>query len=105
MIGAAFMLTRRLWLPMGIHFAWNFTQAGIFGSAVSGNGAESGILHAAFTGPDWLTGGAFGVEASIVTIALGLVVGIFFIGRAYRRGNIIHLQRLGNPVETAQTDF
>jgi hypothetical protein len=99
-VGTAFMLTRRLWLPMGIHFAGNFAQAGIFGSAVSGNGADSGILHSTFTGPDWLTGGAFGVEASIVTIALGLVIGIFFIERAYQRGNIIHPQRLGNPVET-----
>jgi hypothetical protein len=90
---------------MGIHFAGNLTQAGIFGSAVSGNGAESGILRSTFTGPDWLTGGDFGVEASIVTIALGLVVGMFLLGPAYKRGNILHAQRLGNPVETAQTDF
>ena len=88
-MGAAFMLTRRLWLPIGIHFAGNFTQAGIFGSAVSGNGAESGILRSTFTGPDWLTGGAFGIEASLLTIALGLLVGIFLLWRAYRRGNII----------------
>ena len=88
-MGAAFMLTRRLWLPIGIHFAGNFTQAGIFGSVVSGNGAESGILRSTFTGPDWLTGGAFGIEASLVTIALGLVVGILLLWRAYKRGNII----------------
>ena len=92
-MGAAFMLTRRLWLPIGIHFAGNFTQAGIFGSAVSGNGAEAGILRSMFTGPDWLTGGAFGIEASIVTIALGLVVGIFLMGYAYKRGNIIRSTR------------
>jgi membrane protease YdiL (CAAX protease family) len=88
-MGAAFMLTRRLWLPMGIHFAGNFTQGGIFGSVVSGNGAESGILRSTFTGPDWLTGGAFGIEASLVTIALGLLVGILLVWRAYRKGNII----------------
>ena len=88
-MGAAFMLTRRLWLPIGIHFAGNFTQAGIFGSAVSGNGAEQGILRSTITGPDWLTGGAFGIEASIVTIALGLALGILLIWRAYKRGNII----------------
>jgi membrane protease YdiL (CAAX protease family) len=88
-MGAAFMLTRRLWLAMGIHFAGNFTQGGIFGSVVSGNGAESGILRSTFTGPDWLTGGAFGIEASLVTIALGLLVGILLIWRASRKGNII----------------
>lgn len=88
-MGAAFMLTRRLWLPMGIHFAGNFTQGGIFGSVVSGNGAETGILRSTITGPDWLTGGVFGIEASLVTIALGLVVGILLVWRAYRRGNVI----------------
>ncbi|HSL31958.1 MAG TPA: type II CAAX endopeptidase family protein [Anaerolineales bacterium] len=88
-MGAAFMLTRRLWLPMGIHFAGNFTQGGIFGSVVSGNGAESGILRSTFTGPDWLTGGAFGIEASLITIALGLLVGIFLLWRAHKQGNII----------------
>jgi membrane protease YdiL (CAAX protease family) len=95
MMGAAFMLTRRLWLPMGIHFAGNLTQAGIFGSAVSGNGAESGILRATFTGPDWLTGGAFGIEASIVTIALGLVLGILLLQRANQRGHVIRPHREG----------
>ena len=75
---------------MGIHFAGNVTQAGIFGSAVSGNGTESGILRSTITGPDWLTGGAFGIEASIVTIALGLVVGVLLLWRAYKRGNIFH---------------
>jgi len=88
-MGGAFMLTRRLWLPIGIHFAWNFTQSGIFASAVSGNVVAQGILRSTLTGPDWFTGGAFGVEASIVTVALGLAVGILFIGRANKRGNII----------------
>lgn len=88
-LGGAFMLTRRLWLPMGIHFAWNFTQSGIFGSAVSGNPAAQGILRSVLTGPDWVTGGAFGVEASIVTVVVGAVVGTFLIWRAIKKGNIL----------------
>ena len=111
-MGAAFMLTRRLWLPMGIHFAGTFTQGGIFGSSVSGNGAESGILRSTFTGPDWLTGGAFGVEASIVTIALGLVLGILLLWHAYRRGNILPLRGMrerddpliSHPADRKMTD-
>ena len=39
MLAAAYLLTGRLWLSMGIHFAWNFTQGGIFGAAVSGRSA------------------------------------------------------------------
>jgi membrane protease YdiL (CAAX protease family) len=97
-MGAAFMLTRRLWLPMGIHFAGNFAQGGIFGSAVSGNGSESGILRSTFTGPDWLTGGAFGLEASLVTIALGLVLGIILIQRANKRGYVIRPHSEGERI-------
>lgn len=87
-LGGAFMLTRRLWLPMGIHFAWNFTQSGVFGSAVSGNPAQ-GLLRSSLTGPSWLTGGAFGIEASIVTVIIGAAVGIFFLWRARKKSNII----------------
>lgn len=78
-MGAAFILTRRLWLPIGIHFAWNFTQAGVFASAVSGNEAVQGFLRSTLTGPDWITGGMFGIEASMVTVVLGLIVGVFFL--------------------------
>jgi membrane protease YdiL (CAAX protease family) len=88
-LGGAFMLTRRLWLPIGIHFAWNFTQSGIFASAVSGNEAAQGILRSTLAGPEWLTGGTFGPEASIVTVVLGLAVGILFIWRASKRGSIV----------------
>jgi membrane protease YdiL (CAAX protease family) len=88
-MAAAFMLTRRLWLPIGIHFGWNFTQAGIFASAVSGNEAAQGLLRSTLTGPAWLTGGVFGVEASIVTGALGIAAGILFILRANKIGHII----------------
>ena len=78
-MGAAFILTRRLWLPIGIHFAWNFTQVGVFASAVSGNEAVQGFLRSTLMGPDWITGGMFGIEASMVTVVLGLMVGVFFL--------------------------
>jgi membrane protease YdiL (CAAX protease family) len=87
-LGAAFMLTRRLWLPIGIHFAVNFVQSGIFGSAVSGNQAGHGLLRGVLTGPDWLTGGTFGVEASLVTALIGLVAGGLLLWLAHRKGNI-----------------
>lgn len=87
-MGAAFMMTRRLWLPIGIHLAVNFAQSGIIGTAVSGNEAGQGLMHAVFVGPDWLTGGVFGVEASIVTVAVGLAVSLAFIWRAGQKGNI-----------------
>lgn len=89
MLGAAFMATRRLWLPIGIHFAGNFVQSGIFGLAVSGNKAQEGLLRSSLTGPELLTGGAFGVEGSIVTIAAGLALTVVFLWLARKGGKIV----------------
>lgn len=89
LLAACFVVTRRLWLPMGLHFAWNFAQSGIFGLAVSGNAARPGLLQASVSGPDWLTGGAFGPEASLVTVVLGLMLGALVMLRAIRRGQLV----------------
>ncbi len=51
-------------MPIGIHFAANFVQGGVLGFGVSGND-EQGLLTPTLSGPDWLTGGAFGLEASV----------------------------------------
>lgn len=64
MFGLAFIKTRSLAMPIGIHFAANFVQGGVLGFGVSGND-EQGFLNPVLSGPDWLTGGAFGLEASV----------------------------------------
>ena len=66
LLGACYLLTRRLWLAIGVHIAWNFVQGGIFGSDISGMGTGRGLIEARFTGPDLLTGGSMGIEASVV---------------------------------------
>jgi membrane protease YdiL (CAAX protease family) len=88
LLAAAFMLTRRLWLCIGIHIAWNFTQGGIFSVAVSG-GESKGLLRSRMVGPDWLTGGAFGAEASVVALGVCLAAGIVLIGLAIKKGNVV----------------
>ena len=88
LLAAAFMLTRRLWLCIGIHFAWNFTQGGIFSAAVSG-GATNGLLQAKLVGPEWLTGGKFGVEASAVAVVVCASAGVLLLIAAKRRGNVV----------------
>lgn len=88
MLAAAYMLTRRLWLAIGIHFAWNFTQGGVFGVAVSGTTAH-GLLQSALTGPEILSGGAFGAEASIVAVGVCMAAGAYLLWRVYRKGNLV----------------
>jgi CAAX protease family protein len=88
LLAAAFVLTRRLWLCIGTHIAWNFTQGGIFGVAVSGTPSR-GLLRGTLTGPDWLTGGAFGVEASIVAIILCMAVAAVLLVLARRQNRFV----------------
>lgn len=88
LLAAAYMLTRRLWLAMGLHIAWNFTQGGVFGSAVSGH-ASDGLLRGELRGPELLAGGPFGAEASVVAVAVCLTAGLLLVLRARRRGRIV----------------
>jgi membrane protease YdiL (CAAX protease family) len=88
LLAAAFMLTRRLWLCIGIHIAWNFTQGGIFSVAVSG-GQSKGLLQSRMVGPDWLTGGTFGAEASVVALAVCAAAGVVLVVLAIRKERVV----------------
>lgn len=88
MLGAAYVLTRRLWLAIGIHAAWNFTQSGIFSVPTSGI-PMNGVFVGNLSGPAWLSGGAFGAEASVVAIVLCSAVGAALLVLAHRRGGFI----------------
>lgn len=78
---AAWMLTRRLWLPVGMHFAWNYLFDGVFGVPVSGHAAR-GWLQVQMSGPEWLAGGAYGVEASVVTLLVWCAAAAWALRRA-----------------------
>ena len=86
MLGAAYLLTRRLWLAMGIHAAWNFAQGWIFSIPISGGKPPRGLLLTRVHGPGWLTGGAFGLEASVVALIVCATAGAWLLTLAVRRG-------------------
>lgn len=67
-----YLITGQLWLSFGMHIGWNFFQGHIFGFAASGQETPSLILLVP-TGPEWLSGGAFGPEGSILVIPLILL--------------------------------
>jgi membrane protease YdiL (CAAX protease family) len=89
LLGAAYMLTRRLWLSIGFHMAWNYTQSAIFSSIVSGNDAQPGLIRSTVSGPDWLTGGSFGVESSVLALVLCTSTGIVMLVMAVKRGRVV----------------
>ena len=84
LLGAAYKWSGSLWVPIGIHWAWNYVQGNIFGLAVSGMNAGTTMLVTTANGPDIITGGAFGPEASIISVALGTFLTLVFLGNRYR---------------------
>lgn len=84
LLAALYVRSRRLWAPIGLHLGWNFTQGGIFGLAVSGN-QRAGVVSVHTEGPGWLTGGAFGPEASIIAVLLCLLVAAALLYSAHQR--------------------
>jgi len=84
LLGLAYMQTRCLWLPIGMHFAWNFTQGGIFAGAVSGY-AMQGLLQGKLSGADWVTGGNFGVEGSVFASLTCTTLALCFLWRAKQK--------------------
>lgn len=89
LLGAIYMLTRRLWAAIGLHMAWNSVQGGVFGVAVSGTEVK-GFLVSKSSGPDILSGGAFGAEASLPAIIVCTAVGLYFLWRAYQNGQVVN---------------
>jgi len=89
LLAAAYMLLRRLWLPIGIHWAWNLFQGSVYGAPVSGLPIGPSVYHAQFHGPTWITGGEFGPEAGLPALIIGTLVGLIFLRMAVRNGNWI----------------
>ncbi|GAA2593377.1 type II CAAX endopeptidase family protein [Winogradskya consettensis] len=86
MMVAAYVLTRSLWLPIGIHFAWNLTEAGIFGVPTSGTTPTATLWHTTLDGNSALTGGTFGPEASLTALLVCAIPTVFMLRRAARNG-------------------
>lgn len=89
LLAAVYVYTRRLWMVIGLHAAWNFTESGVFGANVSGGGAAPGLLASRLHGSDIMTGAQFGPEASIVAVLVCLAAALIFIGLAMHKGRIV----------------
>ncbi len=95
---ASFALTRRLWFVFGIHLGWNFLQDGVLGLPNSGITALPSWLEAELGGPRWLSGGAFGLESSLVSVLLQLVVAGLLLALVVKRRQFVPARaRRGTP--------
>lgn len=82
LFAAAYLMTRRLWLGIGIHIAWNYTLGSIYSITVSGHEAK-GLLQGTVSGPDWLTGGQYGLEGSVFTLIVLATMAAYLLRRAW----------------------
>ncbi|KQB84592.1 CPBP family intramembrane glutamic endopeptidase [Corynebacterium oculi] len=85
LFGLAYLLTRRLWFAIGMHAAINFTQAAIFGLPVSGTTVEPGLLVGELRGPAWLSGGATGIEGSVIMLIVAATVSALLSATVWAR--------------------
>ena len=88
LLAAAYVLSGRLWFPIGLHAGWNFSEGSLYGLSVSGFTAKQALTQGSLKGPAMLTGAAFGPEASIVAVALCFSVAILLLWRAAKAGRI-----------------
>jgi len=87
-----FIYTDSIWLVVAQHGTWNYVQGNLLGFQVSGTGADASIFSFIMgAGPDWLTGGTFGAEGSIITTLVLLV-------------SLVNVYRLGERRERAVTE-
>lgn len=87
LLGAAYMLTRSLWLAIGLHAGWNVVQA-LWDVPVSGNDFD-GVVNATLEGPSLLAGGGFGLEATVFALVVATGTGIWMLVKASRAGRIV----------------
>ncbi|MEU6784994.1 CPBP family intramembrane glutamic endopeptidase [Nonomuraea angiospora] len=89
-MGGAFLLTRSLWLPIGIHTGWNLVQSSVFGAGSTGAGAisETPLLRGHVSGPEVWTGVPGVPESGLVLMLVAAAVGAVLFVLAARRGHI-----------------
>jgi hypothetical protein len=66
LLAVAYLKTRGLWLPIGLHWSWNLTMGPVLGLPVSGHRIGPGLCVLEVSGADWLSGGAYGPEGTVV---------------------------------------
>ena len=88
LFGLLYHVTRSLWWCIGLHAGWNFVQGAVFGIPVSGI-AVDGLLDSRLQGPDWLDGGGFGAEASVLTVLTCSIITLLLARHMLRTGTVV----------------
>jgi hypothetical protein len=82
LLGLAYLKTRALWLPIGLHWAWNFSMGQIYSLPISGLNFAPRLFQAEVSGPEWLTGGSYGPEGSALMTVI-ILLGVIWMGQTH----------------------
>jgi membrane protease YdiL (CAAX protease family) len=102
-LAVAYLKTRNLWFPLGIHWAWNWTMGAVLGLPVSGieSLTPHPFLRATDLGPAWLTGGPYGIEGG-AACTVALLLSMLFIWRTRLVSPDAEMLRLTNQENPKQ---
>jgi len=89
MLPAAYVFSRSLWLPIFLHFSWDFAEPGIFGGINPSSSLTQSLFTSKITGHPLITGGENGPQGSLESLLLCLLTGLIFLLLAKRKNNLI----------------
>ncbi len=89
LLGPTYIYTRSLWVPIAIHFAWDFSYAALYGASINGYTMDNSLLYTTTNGSELWTGGYFGPQGSIQAAALCLLTGFIFLNLSRRHNRIV----------------
>jgi hypothetical protein len=99
--GFAYLKTRDIWFPFGIHLLWNFLQGPFFGINVSGirEFSPAPVFNSVDNGPVWLTGGAYGIEGGLACTAAILlsIAAIYYMPKPEATNDLLALTSNEGP--------
>ena len=92
LLPAAYVYSRTLWLPIFLHFGWDFAEPGIFGGINPSASLTQGLLTSKIAGNSLFTGGETGPQDSLSSLLLCLLSGLIFLSLAKQKNNLIKPQ-------------
>jgi CAAX protease family protein len=89
LLAAAYVAAGNLWMPIGLHIAWNFCEGPLYGTTISGASIAHTIFRAQLSGPALLTGGAFGPEAGLPAVLTCVAAAALLLAYAHAKNRIV----------------
>lgn len=89
LLSAGYIFSRSLWLPIFLHFAWDFAEPGVFGAINPGITLDQSLITSKIEGPLILTGGQQGPQTSIQSLILCTIASLIFLWMARKKNNFI----------------